>query len=143
MRRIEESERHGIPLTLLVVDLDHFKRVNDTHGHETGDIVLAETASVIRSICRQGDIVARTGGEEFVLLLLNMTREAAAGFAERLRERIEHANPAGITVTVSIGVSGTVEGRRGNSFKSLFKAADIALYQAKHGGRNRVVVSHD
>lgn len=143
LRRIGEAERHGIPLTMLVLDIDHFKQVNDTHGHETGDVVLAETAAVIRSTCRQGDVIARTGGEEFVLLLLNMTRDSAAGFAERLRVRIADAHPAGVPITVSIGIAATSDERTGTTFESLFKAADTALYQAKRSGRNRVVVSTD
>jgi two-component system cell cycle response regulator len=139
-RRIAEAERLDVPLTLLVIDIDHFKRINDTQGHETGDVVLAETANVIRAACRQGDIIARTGGEEFVLLLLNMARKSAADFAERLRQRVEAANPAGVPVTVSIGATDTCHGT-GQTFKSLFKAADEALYEAKGAGRNRVVFS--
>ena len=137
-RRIAEAERLGVPLTLLVIDIDHFKRVNDTHGHETGDVVLAETAAVIRAACRQGDIIARTGGEEFVLLLINMERDAAAAFSERLRTRIEEARPADIPITVSIGVTDT-SANSAHTFKSLFRAADEALYEAKGAGRNRVV----
>ncbi|MDX5445324.1 MAG: diguanylate cyclase [Zoogloeaceae bacterium] len=143
LRRIGEAERHGIPLTMLVLDIDHFKQVNDTHGHETGDVVLAETAATLRASCRQGDVIARTGGEEFVLLLLNMTRDSATGFAERLRQRIAEARPAGVPITVSIGIAATSSDRTGASFETLFKAADAALYQAKRGGRNRVVVSAD
>jgi len=143
LRRIGEAERHGIPLTMLVLDIDHFKRVNDEHGHETGDLVLAETAAVIRDACRQGDVIARTGGEEFVLLLINMGADAAAGFAERLRQRIEEARPGGITVTVSIGLISTTGEPVGATFESLFRAADAALYQAKRGGRNRVVACRD
>ena len=143
LRRIGEAERHGIPLTMLVLDIDHFKQVNDTHGHETGDVVLAETAATLRASCRQGDVIARTGGEEFVLLLLNMTRDSATGFAERLRQRIAEARPAGVPITVSIGIAATSPDRTGASFETLFKAADAALYEAKRGGRNRVVVSAD
>lgn len=142
-RRIQEAERHGIPLALLVLDIDLFKNINDTHGHDTGDVVLAETAAVVRNACRQGDIVARTGGEEFVLLLLNINRESASGFAERLRQRIEEAQPGGIPVTVSIGVAGTSEKNPGRSFDALFRSADAALYVAKRNGRNRIVTSAD
>lgn len=140
-RRIDEAERHGIPLTMLVLDIDHFKHINDAHGHETGDVVLAQIAQVIRGTCRQGDVVARTGGEEFVLLLLNLPRESADGFAERLRLSIEESRPADIPVTVSIGVITTASDRPGASFETLFKLADSALYAAKRNGRNRVVVS--
>jgi two-component system, cell cycle response regulator len=143
LRRIGEAERHGIPLTMLVLDIDHFKQVNDTHGHETGDVVLAETAATLRASCRQGDVIARTGGEEFVLLLLNMTRDSATGFAERLRQRIAEIQPAGVAITVSIGIAATSPDRVGTRFETLFKAADTALYQAKRSGRNRVVVSID
>lgn len=140
-QRISEAERHRIPLTLLVVDLDHFKQVNDEYGHEKGDVVLAETANVIRNACRQGDVVARTGGEEFVLLLLNMARDGAGRFSDRLRRQIESARPGGVKVTVSIGVASTEPDTLGMSFDRLFNAADIALYEAKRAGRNRVVVS--
>lgn len=143
VRRIGEAERHGIPLTMLALDIDHFKKVNDEHGHETGDVVLAETAAVIRNACRQGDVIARTGGEEFVLLLINMGADAASGFAERLRQRIEEAQPAGIPVTVSIGMISTSGEAVGATFESLFKSADAALYEAKRAGRNRVVICQD
>lgn len=139
-RRINEAARHGIPLTMLVLDIDHFKLVNDTHGHETGDVVLAETARVIRATCRQGDVVARTGGEEFVLLLLNMDSDAAACFAERLRKRIEYTKPGDVPITVSIGITTTLPDHSNSNFTSLFKSADIALFQAKRAGRNRVMV---
>lgn len=143
VRRIGEAERHGIPLTMLTLDIDHFKQVNDEHGHEAGDVVLAETAAVIRSCCRQGDVIARTGGEEFVMLMLNMSADTACGFAERLRQRIEDAHPAGVPVTVSIGMISTTGEATGATFESLFRAADAALYEAKRSGRNRIVVSID
>lgn len=137
-RRIAEANRHRIPVSLLVLDIDHFKRINDSLGHDAGDSVLAETASNIKDACREGDVAARTGGEEFVVLLINTAGARAAEFAERLRSRIETSRPAGLDVTVSIGLAED-GGRHDCTFASLFKAADAALYQAKESGRNRVV----
>ena len=137
-RRIAEANRHRIPVSLLVLDIDHFKRINDSLGHEGGDSVLAETASNIRAACREGDVAARTGGEEFVVLLINTSGARAAEFAEHLRSRIEASRPSGLDVTVSIGLAED-GGRHDCTFESLFKTADAALYQAKESGRNRVV----
>ena len=137
-RRLSEATRHGLPITLLAIDIDHFKRINDEHGHETGDLVLAETAAAIRSVCRQGDIIARTGGEEFVLMLLNMNRQVAIQFAERLRRHIELSCPGELALTISIGVI-TSEGEAAMGFEEMFRRADEALYEAKKAGRNRVV----
>ncbi|MBW7862028.1 MAG: diguanylate cyclase [Rhodocyclaceae bacterium] len=137
-RRITEAGRHKIPVTMLMLDIDHFKNINDTHGHDIGDMVLAETAAVIKDCCREGDVAARTGGEEFVLLLINTVGERALAFAEDLRGRVEARRPGGIPVTVSVGVAETATGAP-TTFEALFKAADDALYDAKETGRNRVV----
>ncbi|WP_200176848.1 diguanylate cyclase [Ectothiorhodospira shaposhnikovii] len=137
-RRIAEAHRHKIPVSLLVLDIDHFKRINDTHGHDVGDTVLAETASIIRGVCREGDITARTGGEEFVVLLLNASGARARDFAETLRKRVEESRPLDVPVTISIGIAEDA-GSHQSTFESLFKIGDSALYQAKHSGRNRVV----
>lgn len=135
---LARCRRHDRGLALMMLDLDHFKNINDTHGHDIGDMVLAETAAVIKDCCREGDVAARTGGEEFVLLLINTVGERALAFAEDLRGRVEARRPGGIPVTVSVGVAETATGAP-TTFEALFKAADDALYDAKETGRNRVV----
>jgi diguanylate cyclase (GGDEF)-like protein len=136
---LAHAKRHGPPLSLLVLDLDHFKRVNDTYGHAAGDAVLVETAALVREVKRQDDLLCRYGGEEFLLILQGTSRPNAVTFAERLRERLAaHAVRTGrgtLRVTASIGVA---ELRKDDTLESLFKRADKALYRAKEGGRNRV-----
>jgi len=140
------ARRHRLDLTLLMVDLDHFKRVNDTHGHPTGDLVLQHVARLLKDGLRQTDILARFGGEEFVILLPHTPEPDAHFLAERLRETVARSplrlvpegGPAGdLAVTVSIGSACLQPGEPGAG--SLLARADKALYQAKQGGRNRVV----
>ena len=123
---------------LIVIDIDHFKRLNDTYGHGVGDDVLQAFAKRVGSRIRQGDILARWGGEEFIVILRAKQLDSAQAFAENLRATIAAtpivANPA-ITISASLGVA---LGRAGESFDTLFKRADAALYRAKVG-RNRVV----
>ena len=134
------ARRHS-PLSLVVLDIDHFKSVNDTHGHDAGDLVLKSFAKRIRRIVRQADLPCRLGGEEFVVIMPDTTLAEAAQIAERLRAGVqaEHfaigPNRAPIPVTVSIGLAdaGTVSDPH-----ALFKRADAALYRSKHSGRNRV-----
>ena len=133
-----EATTYDTPLSLLIVDLDHFKNINDTHGHTAGDRVLALTSAMLKNACREGDMVARVGGEEFVLILNQCGVEQAAKQAEELRKRIEALKPEGIPVTASIGVSARPLGKD-VKFADLFKAADRAVYEAKNQGRNRVV----
>lgn len=136
-RRMTEAMKYGIPVSLLLLDLDHFKKINDTMGHDVGDIVLFETAKVIRECCLSGDIASRAGGEEFCVTLINRDRTNAIGFAENLLKKIEASLPEGIFVTGSIGLATVTKGMIVD-FKTLFKAADEAMYKAKSGGRNRV-----
>lgn len=138
--RIAEAGRHHIPLSLMMLDIDHFKHINDTHGHDIGDMVLAETAAVIRNACREGDVAARTGGEEFVVLLINTVGKRALAFAESMRTQVEARQPNGIPVTISIGIA-EISSENPTSFETMCKTADNALYQAKESGRNRVVVT--
>ena len=133
-----EATTYDTPLSLLIIDLDHFKNINDTHGHTAGDKVLAQTSAMLKSSCREGDMVARVGGEEFVLIMNQCGVEQAAKQAEELRRRIEALKPEGIPVTASIGVSARPLGKD-VKFADLFKAADRAVYEAKNQGRNRVV----
>jgi diguanylate cyclase (GGDEF)-like protein len=136
-------ERYGHPLALMVLDLDHFKAVNDRHGHEAGDEVLRRAARTIAASVRDVDIAARMGGEEFVVLLPETSLAAAAEAAERVRSAIAALpvewNGTTIPVRVSVGVSACPE--RVSSTTDLVGSADAALYQAKAGGRNRVVTA--
>jgi two-component system cell cycle response regulator len=135
-----DATRSGQPLACMMLDIDFFKRVNDTHGHDVGDVVLRETAGVVRNCLRQGDVVCRLGGEEFLVIGPGMDREAAYTCAERIRaavaaQRIEGGKTP-LQVTMSIGVS--VRGAETASPSALLKAADEAVYAAKKGGRNQV-----
>ncbi len=132
----ETSRRSGAPVSLLVIDIDHFKRINDEHGHEAGDTVLRGVVSIARGRARKVDLVFRMGGEEFVLLLPDTAEAAALAVAEDLRRTIEGAALLdGRPVTASIGVGGL---QPADSVDSWLKGADAALYAAKDGGRNRV-----
>jgi two-component system, cell cycle response regulator len=134
---ISNARRSEAFLSLLVIDLDHFKNINDTHGHNVGDIVLKSVSAVLQSSCRVEDMVARFGGEEFVMLLANCNLENAAVIADRLRKAIESIQPEGLVVTSSIGVSELHS--QDQDFDSLFERADKAVYEAKKTGRNKVV----
>jgi diguanylate cyclase (GGDEF)-like protein len=146
-RLAEETARHnryGQPLSLILVDVDHFKAVNDTYGHPAGDEVLRDMAALLGEGLRSSDYPARYGGEEFVVILPHTSREQAALLAERIRQRVaEHvfriggAKP-GLNLTVSAGVAALTPGA---SAQDLVLLADQALYLAKNNGRNRVVVA--
>lgn len=135
--------RNERTLVVMMLDIDKFKRVNDTFGHDAGDVVLRELAGIIRAVVRAEDIVARYGGEEFCVLLPEVSVEDAERVAERLRSMIErHALPhaAGApTITISIGMATL----RGEGETDLFARADLAMYQVKHVGGNRVCVAED
>jgi diguanylate cyclase (GGDEF)-like protein len=135
--------RTGAPLALLLVDVDHFKQVNDSHGHLIGDEVLRALAAELRQQVRESDVVGRFGGEEFTVLLPRTDGDGACRIAERLRSSAgllsvaaDPTTDARISVTVSIGVA--VLGRHGSDLFELLAAADLALYRAKDGGRNQV-----
>lgn len=142
-REMARSSRHRVPLSLLVLDVDHFKRVNDTHGHASGDAVLISIASSLRATLRAGDFAARYGGEEFVVLLPNCDATGAMIVAERLRAIIAACSvpiPTGqLSVTTSVGVAAM--SHMNETGRELFERADAALYLAKGSGRNRVCVS--
>lgn len=121
--------------SLLVVDIDHFKNINDTYGHPIGDLVLGNLAGLLQSVSRSTDVVARYGGEEFVIILANCDREQAVATAERYRSQVDSADWGKYNITVSIGAA-TVS--QEDTDQSLFQKADKALYASKTGGRNRV-----
>ena len=133
-------KRYGRPLALLLLDIDRFKSINDTHGHDIGDLVLKEIAEGLRHHTRTSDIAGRVGGEEFVLLLPETSLESACLVAERFRQAVAErtvAVEAGtLAVTASIGVSCARADTTG--IAELMKEADLALYEAKHTGRNRI-----
>ncbi len=131
-REIERARRHGRPLAVLVLDLDHFKRVNDTRGHAEGDRVLRQVADLLRKELRSIDLPSRFGGEEFHLLLPDSGPSEAYRAADRLRQRLA----VGTEVTASVGVA--IFPDNGDDLGALLVAADRALYRAKEAGRNRV-----
>src|ERR1700733_10069593 len=138
---LARSQRYMRPLTVMMMDIDHFKDVNDTYGHATGDRVLQALATVCLPTKRDADIAARIAGEEFALLLPETTEAAAAQFAERLRQQIRDCAPAvdgeKLPITVSIGIAGAT--LKTSGIEPLLNSADQALYEAKRAGRNRVV----
>jgi diguanylate cyclase (GGDEF)-like protein len=136
--QVEEALRRGGPLSLLLVDVDHFKSVNDRHGHTRGDAMLRLVASKLGEVARNGDAAYRYGGEEFLMICPGLAQGSALLVAERLRREIAAASEAaGTPVTVSIGLATTPPD--GASFAALFSAADDRLYRAKATGRNRVL----
>ena len=131
-----KSERHGAPLSLILVDLDHFKAVNDTHGHAAGDGVLQHLAAILRDNTRVSDLAVRWGGEEMAVLLPQTDEKGALAMAENLRGLIEgHDFPVAGKVTASFGVA-----EYSAEAPDMFHAADRALYRAKQRGRNQVAV---
>lgn len=135
------ANRHDMDLSVIVIDLDHFKEVNDSHGHLVGDQVLASVGASLLSACRQEDFAVRFGGEEMLLILPHCSLSDAADRAEQLRERIARLKPAGIPISASLGVAAKPPGRA-IELQQLIRIADQAVYEAKASGRNQVVV-HD
>ena len=141
---MNRSIRHGSPVSLIMLDIDHFKRVNDSFGHSAGDRVLRSVGQVLRDSCRVYDVAARYGGEEFCIVLPETRVGSTTVVAERIRERLAtsrfEVGAESVVVTASIGIAGVdsaeVEGALNSS--TLIDRADQALYAAKHHGRNRV-----
>ncbi|MBY0307581.1 MAG: diguanylate cyclase, partial [Phycisphaerales bacterium] len=142
-QEVNESQWYGRPLSLAVMDIDHFKKINDTYGHPAGDEVIQGFARVITGFTRDCDIACRYGGEEFCVIMPETAPEAAKIVGERIREAMagtrwarhpEHA------VTVSVGIAGCAGTAAGLTPEVWLDRADKALYTAKHGGRNRTVV---
>jgi diguanylate cyclase (GGDEF)-like protein len=151
-RRLEEeitrAQRYTLPLSVLLIDIDRFKRINDTYGHPVGDLVLSYLGNLLLQAIRESDIAARYGGEEILIIAPNTTISTAGALAERLRHHVEaHAlvltnqsnNPQEIRITISVGVASLSE--TSDSQRIVYNA-DEALYQAKQEGRNRIVI-HD
>ncbi|MGB5367210.1 MAG: GGDEF domain-containing protein [Polyangiales bacterium] len=138
-RAILKAGRDETPLAILMLDLDHFKRINDAHGHARGDLVLQQTTRAMQSALRAGDIVGRFGGEEFVVLLPGADLKQAMGAAERCRAAVQKmtiSNAPYLSVTASVGVAAFPE--HGEALDALLKASDTAMYDAKAKGRNRI-----
>jgi two-component system cell cycle response regulator len=143
-QEIKRLSRAKGSLACIMLDIDHFKKINDTYGHAIGDFILIETANILKELPRTTDIVARYGGEEFVILLPETNKEGALTLAEKIRKRIEESvfekEEIKVKITISCGVyciSDFLEG------KNLIKFADDALYKAKNSGRNKVVYYED
>ena len=135
------AQRYQQPLTLMMLDLDHFKRINDTHGHEVGDKALKLFARLLRESRRTGDLVGRLGGEEFCIVLANTHRSASIGFDQRLRSMLQAVaeTELGFKLDFSAGVAVLRDGD--GTLAGLLARADVALYAAKHEGRGRMVQS--
>ena len=137
------ANRHGTPLSVLLIDIDHFKKVNDTYGHPGGDAALRALADRLQRTVRTEDIVARYGGEEFAVVARGIEGPGALLLAERIREqahkiKVQHED-ANISFTISVGVATMTRERVFDTIAALLKAADDALYKAKESGRNRCV----
>lgn len=157
---VERALRYDLPLSVLLLDIDHFKRINDRHGHQVGDLVLTSLGKLIKDTARNMDVVARYGGEEILVIATNTPSSSAPAFAERLRKAIEDYTYAerlrktiedsilvppseltdeeAVRVTVSIGVASL--GPETGNVGALLKSADDAMFRAKREGRNRVIV---
>lgn len=136
----EQARLTRQPVCLIICDLDHFKRINDDHGHERGDAVLREVSYEMRKSLRSFELFYRLGGEEFLVLLPGVDLPTGLDVADGLRVAVEASRPGGLPVTASFGVSFAI----GDAveFLGLYRAADDALYEAKHNGRNQVIAAH-
>ena len=138
---LKEFKRFNRPLSLLILDLDHFKNINDTYGHDVGDIVLIKVAALLKELVREHDTVARVGGEEFAVIAPFAGENQIIPFAERFRKKISELNievdNVVIRPTVSIGIAVSTEDNIVD-VKDIYKRADLRLYEAKKLGRNRV-----
>ena len=147
MERLREeelrSQRSGRPFVLAMLDVDHFKQINDGYGHEAGDLVLQQLAILFGNHSRGGDYVFRLGGEEFLVVLVDINANSALGVAEKLRRQIEQERfqlPGNQTLQLSVSIGLALHDGHPD-YQHTLRRADEALYAAKHGGRNRVVVA--
>jgi diguanylate cyclase (GGDEF)-like protein len=138
-QEFKRAKRYGNPLSVVMCDIDHFKKINDTYSHQVGDEVLKTLGRIFKAYSRSVDTVARFGGEEFVLVLPETPLEKAVTLCEKLRAAVEHYTWSEIhkelSVTISFGVSDNV---RLSAYEKILAEADEKLYEAKRGGRNRV-----
>jgi len=144
LEKIEVARVRGGPLTVIMLDIDHFKRFNDTWGHQCGDAVLKNVARILQRVVRSQDVAARYGGEEFCVLLPDTDAASAMPVAERIRQGIAASTVQwtgeDLSVTVSLGLA-QFDTKLDFSAKSLIERADKALYRSKDGGRNRTTVA--
>jgi len=151
-RRLDEevarSKRYSLDLSILLLDIDHFKHVNDTYGHQAGDLALTSLGYLLKTELRELDVIARYGGEEFLVICTNTAVKGATLVAERLRQQVESLqieipdNVGGSqTIQIQISVGAASMGSNINSKENLIQAADQALYRAKNEGRNRVIIA--
>lgn len=138
IKAIENSKRNNFSICLTMIDIDDFKKVNDTYGHQKGDLVLKNIGEVLNSSIREMDMVARYGGEELCILMPHTKIEDALKISQRIREKIEDLDFDNFKVTVSMGISQTND--EINSAQSLVQTADLSLYKAKTNGKNRIEV---
>ncbi len=142
-KAIAASKRHGRALSLLILDIDHFKRINDEFGHEAGDLALCRVVEVMRRVLRESDLIARLGGEEFVAILPDSDESSASVLAERLREELDSDEfsisgwPLPLRASIGVGSLGPTI----SDLESLLRETDRAMYAAKRGGRNRVALA--
>ena len=140
-RQLSAAARHDFPIWVAICDLDHFKKVNDTYGHEAGDMVLKTFAQILKTNTRQSNICGRHGGEEFLNIITHVERDNSVIAFERIRKQMENQkftfNNQTFSVTTSMGIAG-FRGTRPPAFADLLAQADEALYSAKHKGRNRI-----
>jgi two-component system, cell cycle response regulator len=138
----ERARRYGTPFSLIMIDIDYFKKINDNFGHDVGDAVLREVADILLKSIRDIDTASRYGGEEFMIILPNTDKEHARIVAERMRQAIENHNFSGVNrkISVSIGISGMPDAKVENEDK-LIRCADFAMYRAKQLGRNRTITA--
>jgi diguanylate cyclase (GGDEF)-like protein len=145
VRETARSQQDGKPLALAMLDIDHFKGINDSHGHEAGDAVLRGLGRILRETTRASDIIGRFGGEEFLMLMPGVTAEVAAQRAQQVLDavhRMQVTLPSAVLDGVTLSTGLAVMPVHVANGEDLLAAADAALYEAKREGRNRVVVSH-
>ena len=141
---INISKRTNEPLSLVIIDIDDFKKINDNYGHDTGDLVLKKLSSTLSEMLRKSDIISRIGGEEFAIVLPNTSIDAACELCEKVRQEVEKINLGFneeniLSFTISLGISNSC-GNKEETFSSIFKRADEALYEAKNNGKNKIVL---
>ena len=140
-QHLDLAKRHGRNLSVMMVDMDNFKRVNDRHGHPAGDIVLSTVGNLLRRELRQSDIICRYGGDEFAVLLPETSTEEALELGHRVRLTVEDSfSESPYEVSATIGIAG-LDKQQAENVWDLLKAADIALYNGKTLGRNRISVT--